>query len=373
MKLLREINNQLSADRAFLDKERARLAAFIRNTPIMGHVQPRHRGVGALFLIPQRMTALSISIAVLLGAGGGTVAAAQNDLPGQALYGLKRATERVELRLAGNAETRAELNLLFAARRMVETQAITEGSAKVEGPVAVEVLHDLKARLQEANENALAAKSEGRADILAELSAQAFVTAGGIDRALERIKSKFSAEGRTASDQAQVEAKKAEATGAALREDTDAAEKSVVEGQAEAGARAGAEGKIGAAEDRLEAAANHVANLEARLSAEAVTATKAKLESARKLIADAKVKLKAKAYAAAFDLAQQSIRVSGEVQFSLEDSVRVLLPSGFNRHQSDERASGSVQTGNSGKFEINAAPPSVRAESESSVEARLKL
>lgn len=282
MKLLRDVNNQLPVDSAFLDRERARLATYVSNTPVMGSVLPRHRGVGALFLTPQRMTALIILIVVLLGAGG-TVAAAQNDLPGQALYGLKRATERVELRLAGSAESRAELNLRLAARRMVEAQAITDGSAKVEGSTAVEVLHDLKLRLQQANENALAAKAEGRADVLADLSAKAFVTAGGIDRALERIEGKFSAEGRTASDEAQVEAKKTEATGAALREDADAAEKSKV-----------------------------------------------------------------------------------------EDSVRVLLPAGFSKPQSDERTEGSVK-GESDKRAEKKSGSKVRVESDDSIEANVKL
>lgn len=80
------------------------------------------------------MPIVAIILAVILG-GGGTVAAAQNDLPGDALYGVKLASEKVAETFAFGDEEKVDRAAKFAERRANEiallkakaVQGIAEG------------------------------------------------------------------------------------------------------------------------------------------------------------------------------------------------------------------------------------------------------
>ncbi|MGH3442066.1 MAG: DUF5667 domain-containing protein, partial [Nitriliruptorales bacterium] len=70
--------------------------------------------------IRRRLTALAAGLATFLTlGGGGAVALAQNAQPGDPLYGLKRATERVRLAFAGDQEEDS-LHVTLAERRIQE-------------------------------------------------------------------------------------------------------------------------------------------------------------------------------------------------------------------------------------------------------------
>lgn len=366
-----------TVDTSFLRTERERLISHLAASPVRGVVGDRLYVVerplihSPLFLSAYTRMTIILSIILVLGLGGGTVAAAQNDLPGQALYRVKLISEQMRLRAAGSAEAKTALNLEFASRRAVEAEAVADGKASVSTSTAVFVLTDLKEKLQAANENALAAKAEGKADVLADLGTKVVITARGIDQALDRIQLKISGEIQDASERAEAAAEAAVRSGQSIQVKVDADEDAAVKTQSATSIQASAEGKIGAAENRLEAAVNHVAAIEARFGAEAVAQAKVKLEAARKLIVDAKAKLEAKAYAAAFDLAQQSIQMSNEVNFSLEESIRVLLPMGFSRPQSDTDA--TVTEKQEQEADDMKSESAVRIETKSSVEANVKL
>lgn len=75
--------------------------------------------------IRRRLTALAAGLATFLTlGGGGAVALAQNAQPGDPLYGLKRATERVRLAFAGEDED--TLRLTLAERRIEEAERAVE-------------------------------------------------------------------------------------------------------------------------------------------------------------------------------------------------------------------------------------------------------
>lgn len=92
---------------------RARHLAVIR-----GHVEEAPRRAAGLAALRRRLTALAAGLATFLTLGGGAVAMAQNAEPGDVLYGLKRATERVRLALAGDDE--GSLRVGLAERRIAE-------------------------------------------------------------------------------------------------------------------------------------------------------------------------------------------------------------------------------------------------------------
>ena len=76
----------------------------------------------------RRLAALAIAATLSLGMlGFGAVAASASALPGDSLYGVKRAAERLDLAVHGNGGAKARLHLSFAQRRLTELGALLEG------------------------------------------------------------------------------------------------------------------------------------------------------------------------------------------------------------------------------------------------------
>ena len=85
-----------------------------------------------------RMAGIIIAIVLALcAAGGGTVYAAQDSLPGDALYQVKLGTEQVMMWL-GDDVAGAERALSFAERRMGEMEALVENGRSQDLELAVE-------------------------------------------------------------------------------------------------------------------------------------------------------------------------------------------------------------------------------------------
>jgi Domain of unknown function (DUF5667) len=68
--------------------------------------------------------AIVISVAAGAMAVSGISAASENASPGDALYGVKRSTERAQLAMAGSDATRGQLSLDFARTRLAEAAAM---------------------------------------------------------------------------------------------------------------------------------------------------------------------------------------------------------------------------------------------------------
>jgi hypothetical protein len=95
--------------------------------------------------------------AVLLLGAGGAVAASSNALPGDALYGVKRAVERISLAMHRDPVGRAALHLQLAKTRLDEIQALIDAGRDPGGDVG-----DFEAELSAAEEDALNALALGK-------------------------------------------------------------------------------------------------------------------------------------------------------------------------------------------------------------------
>jgi hypothetical protein len=84
--------------------------------------------------------AIVIGVAAGAMAVSGISAASENASPGDALYGVKRSTERAQLAMAGSDVTRGQLSLDFARTRLAEAAAMPPGDAGFAG-----VLDDMDA------------------------------------------------------------------------------------------------------------------------------------------------------------------------------------------------------------------------------------
>jgi hypothetical protein len=97
----------------------------------------------------------------LLLMGGAAVAASGSALPGQALYPVKKAVEKVELALTNGPSGRAKLHLEFAQRRLEELQALLEKRRNGESVNVGAAMSAYKDEVAQA-EDAVAADAQGQ-------------------------------------------------------------------------------------------------------------------------------------------------------------------------------------------------------------------
>ena len=88
-----------------------------------------------------KVAALLMSIVLFLGGGAGLTAyAAQDALPGDALYGIKTGLEQTQLALSSTAAGDFELHIQFAAERLNEITALLADDRYEDGEAAVDAL-----------------------------------------------------------------------------------------------------------------------------------------------------------------------------------------------------------------------------------------
>jgi len=109
---------------------------------------------------------LIVVLALVLAGGGGIVYASTDSLPGSPLYGLKQATEQVQLFLAPSGTRRAELHIRFAQRRLEEVQALVETKGKVDEETLAAIAEETELALEETGK----APSQDKSDLLEKLA-----------------------------------------------------------------------------------------------------------------------------------------------------------------------------------------------------------
>lgn len=110
-----------------------------------------------------RMAAASVAAGIVLVMGAGSaVAASASSLPGDALYGVKKAVERISLAMHRDPVGRVALHLQFAATRLSEVKAVL-----ATGGDPSEAVDGLTAALDDAEQEALHAIGKDSGALLA--------------------------------------------------------------------------------------------------------------------------------------------------------------------------------------------------------------
>ena len=118
-----------------------RTAAAAEPEPVLGHAVSGRSGLlGRGGRRIRARGAIVIGVAAGAMAVSGISAASENASPGDALYGVKRSTERAQLAMAGSDVTRGQLSLDFARTRLAEAASMTGNDAGFAG-----VLDDMDA------------------------------------------------------------------------------------------------------------------------------------------------------------------------------------------------------------------------------------
>jgi hypothetical protein len=139
---------------------------------------------------------LIVVLGLVLVGGGGIVYASTGSLPGSPLYGVKRATEQVQLFLAPAGTELAELHIKFAQRRLEEVQALAEIKGQIDEEALAAIASETELALEEAEKASAQDKSalldklvsltERQQAVLKRVQAEAPEAAQkGLNRALE--------------------------------------------------------------------------------------------------------------------------------------------------------------------------------------------
>ena len=104
-------------------KERARMHLFDEDAPAPATAKLSPRFWAWPVTTPARVFAsIGIAFVIFAAAGGSTVYAAQNSLPGDTLYTVKTGVENLQLAVTASPAVKADLYLKFAQRRVDEMQ-----------------------------------------------------------------------------------------------------------------------------------------------------------------------------------------------------------------------------------------------------------
>lgn len=125
-------------------------------------------------------TVVATGVASVLIGTGGVAVAAQEALPGDALYGIKQATESVRMATAGDATEQGRLHLALATERLEEVEhAVARGGVRHEALIDTFTRMDSRS-LRGAEALIAAAEEDGDTALLAEVARFTERQAGGI-------------------------------------------------------------------------------------------------------------------------------------------------------------------------------------------------
>lgn len=283
---------------------RAKLVRYVAMQPIksLSGVAESPHMTFPLFLKLKPMFALILIAAVVLG-GGGTVAASQNDLPGDALYKVKIASENITEALTFSPGSKAERKAEVAAKRVNELVALK----KRDGTVSAEAVTAASDRYEVllASIDSITDKLKPNQKLVINPRVIALIT--GSVHEWEQIRSSTPTSTREIVDQVVTTALNTELTISEQENDAAKQEPSLI-------------GLKHRAENKINEVTRKVASVKANFllaSTSTTSSTSAKMATAEALLADAQVKFATGTYAEAFTLAKQAQRAAIEATQAL--------------------------------------------------------
>lgn len=261
---------------------------------------------------------MAIAILLVILMGGGVSVAAQNSLPGDSLYDVKLGVnERVAGWLAVSNEAEAMLAAKLAGARLREAEKLT-----VRSELDTETRANIEANFERQADkvNVLIAEFEAREDFkaAAEVSSNLETSLRAHAEILARLAAK------DAEDRAEV-------TAILNTVNANIAANTIVRSRVEAGVlvsqgpdvKSAAEGKLGAAENKIAEVESFIENRKAALGVTASADAEARLEVAETVLTDGKAKLEAEAYGEAFILFQKAHDLAQEAKLLVEVGLDV--------------------------------------------------
>jgi len=264
---------------------------------------------------------MTIFIAILIALTGGASAAAEQALPGDALYNVKvNVNEEVRGWVTLSDEAKANWEAVLAIRRVEEAEKL---AVKADSSLDAEARADLEARFQ-AHADRVEARIARLAEVDAEAAADIAANFAASLKAHDRIISDISA---SANGQTELELRSLKAK-IELRHKATADRQADEEKRVSAGAnvQAATEGRLNAAERKVAEVERFIETKSDRLGADATARATARLKVAEDLIAQGEAKLEADAFADAFVLFGRAHATAQEAKLLIQAKVDFEAP-----------------------------------------------
>lgn len=252
---------------------------------------------------------MTLILIIALVVGGGASVAAENSIPGDVLFPVKvEVNERVMTFLAFSDEAKVKVEAKKAERRLEEAVKLSaEGRLNAEASAKIEDNFEKFADRVEARIEKL--KAEGKAEAALEATSNFEAALQAHEEILGRI-SELKANGGVivAPIKARIQIKLDE-----IKKDKEAVE-AEVEIKAGANVEAAAEGKMTAAENKINEVKAFIEKAKAELGTDATVKAEARLRIAEEKFAQGKAKFEAGAHGEAFVLFQESMKAAQEAK-----------------------------------------------------------
>ncbi|MDP3956867.1 MAG: DUF5667 domain-containing protein [bacterium] len=251
-----------------------------------------------------------LTLALLLGVGGGTSFAAEQALPGDILYPIKvDFNEKVAAAFSVNAEARAQLEAKFAERRLEEASKLASEdrlSANAQTELSARFGAHSKETKTKINKLETSGDANGAANVASEFEASLRAHQAILLR-LSALNATSSEDSRELDDNLSGEISSATQLRVEL-------EGRIAERKNSAEVKTSAEGRLGAATNVIAAARNYIKNRKSRLSIGAAAQAEVELKATDQLVIDGQAKIDAGFYGEAFNLANAAIRKAQEAR-----------------------------------------------------------
>lgn len=319
---------------------RARILQEIRQKPVRTPDLNRQIQWSNIFsslsVLRRKKIMVPIIIAIILATTGGVSLAAQNSLPGEALYGVKvRINEKVRAALALNEEDKAEVEADAAEERLEEAEELA-AAGKFDADVAERLEANFKLHADRVNARIDAFKARQDFRAAADVSSNFETSLRVHDRILEILNSRLVNLKVEVNEEADKAEEHRETSEAKVKTDTTAR------------AETAAQGKLGAAENKIAEVESFLAKVETRLEGSDLTRANEKLADAKELIAEGKVLLEEGKFGEAFVTFQKAHRKAQEAKLlvlaKLELKIDVDVRTEEDHRETQSR--GSNATGN---------------------------
>ena len=267
-----------------------------------------------------KLKPMPIILIIALLIGGGTSFAAEGALPGDVLYPIKvSVNEEVRSFVAISNEAQAKWDARRAERRLEEAEKLA-----AEGRLNAETRADIESRFEshtkafeeqtkkiESKQNTktsleinsdFEASLKTHAQVLTQIAAEKAEVRGEVGLLLIEVRTRLNA---TAKARSNVEVE--------------------VSAETDGKFKASAEGKLGAAENKISEVRNFIGRVKASVSANASVQAEAKLKVAEEIIARGKVEMEAQTYGKAFASFQEAIRIAQGAKLLVATEERIDL------------------------------------------------
>ena len=319
------------------DKEKSQmkdeLLLFMKNNPVRHQDIPRLQYQKSFRtswsnLTPQFKfffkTMTTAIVAIILAVT--TSFAADSSLPGDLFYSVKlNVNEKARTMLAFSEEAKANLEIKNAILRLKEAEKLAVKN-ELNAETGAQIESNFKAQAKKVEQRIIEFKTKENFKAAADVSANFETALSAHEKILVQITA-GSSEVKAVINPVVIQVKENlnMAAQAKVQTEESFSQRVNAEAGAKVEAQAAAEGKLKAAQNKIEEVEKFIENSKTRLSAEAFIEAEAKVKTAESAIVEGKARMEAEAFAEAFILFQKALQTAQEAKILVETDLELEI------------------------------------------------